>query len=345
MFNGHRVFHSRARSADLSVSVEISDAVFERIKNTVSHSSIEEGGKLVGKVRKTARESVIRVESYIDSGPRVGNSASHLYPDGEYQEAMFRVVESFDPDIEHLGSWHSHHCNGLDELSSGDISGYLSNVNDARYNLDLFFVLLVTSARHGRLGARYYLFCRGRTDYFELPESDIQRFHGAGAIEPFLREAERATRQHRTGWNLQMNRQRTEITSEVGSRDELMRRIRSEDRQWLIDVYPSAKAMQDKRDGSLCWHWAVPSGRLILNVRYCYPTGMKGAKQGEARLDVVCAGRAPLSTGIPLNDARFDEIARRIREVQESVESDDPGPEKRDTVPPGETEDTPDADF
>jgi hypothetical protein len=109
------------RHSNPDISVEIFDTVIARISHAVSVSNREEGGKFVGKISQNRNHIKIRVETYIDSGPRVNNSVGHLMPDGEYQEAMFRVLEKFDQDINYLGSWHTHHCNGLAELSQGDI--------------------------------------------------------------------------------------------------------------------------------------------------------------------------------------------------------------------------------
>jgi len=64
-------------------------------------------------------------------------------PDGEYQETMFRRIEQDDPHIEHLGSWHSHHCNGLQTLSKRDIRGYFRTVNKENYRPQFFLTSLV----------------------------------------------------------------------------------------------------------------------------------------------------------------------------------------------------------
>ena len=176
----------RNMSEELDVSVEIYDTVMKRIGHAISQSDVEEGGKLIGYVSSHRSKVIIRVESYIDSGPNVSNSASHLHPNGGYQEAMFRVIESFHPTIEHLGSWHSHHCNGLNDLSEGDKQGYIRSVNNPHYNLDYFFVLLVTSISQTNIRCRYFVFRRGQNEYSELYESTIKINHSSSPLEPIL---------------------------------------------------------------------------------------------------------------------------------------------------------------
>ena len=119
------------------IVIEFNKCVFDRIIKTISSSNVEEGGKLLGKIEYDTNRMVLQVESYIDSGTNIDHSSTHLHPDGEYQESVFRVVEQFDSNIEHIGTWHSHHCNGLKNLSSGDIQGYIKTVNNPNYNIDV----------------------------------------------------------------------------------------------------------------------------------------------------------------------------------------------------------------
>src|SRR5437879_7951017 len=92
--------------------------------------SVEEGGKYIGymlvpgdprlaslQVDQTAR--AIAIVDFLPSGPNATRTAVELMPDGPYQEGLFRSIEETDHLVEHVGSWHSHHCNGLRTLSSG----------------------------------------------------------------------------------------------------------------------------------------------------------------------------------------------------------------------------------
>ncbi len=180
-------------------SVEIYQAVLERMWRALAECEIEDGGKFLGSFSEEGGKVLVRVESYIDSGPCARRSASHLYPDGEYQEALFRLVERFKPEIEHIGSWHSHHCNGLGHLSRGDVTSYVESVNSPCYNPDLFFAMLVTGLQEATLQARYYLFSRGTDDYREIGGADVQVVLGVSPLEPLLLEAERVARGYRRG--------------------------------------------------------------------------------------------------------------------------------------------------
>ena len=84
--------------------VKISDEVFDRIYYTVSSSDVEEGGKLIGNISKINNHFEINVESYIDSGINDSKSKTHLYPDWNYQEKVFKTIELFDDKINVLVS-------------------------------------------------------------------------------------------------------------------------------------------------------------------------------------------------------------------------------------------------
>ena len=166
------------------------EPVVRRIGRAVAGSSVEVGGKLLGRISNRRGRTVIQVETFIDSGPRADTSAGHLFPDGEYQERVYRVVQSFDPEISHLGSWHSHHANGLLRLSVGDVRGYLDSVNDDRYGLDHFLALLVKGIGGGVPYLSYYLFGRASNDFVEVGEGDIAVIGRHHPAEELLRGVE-----------------------------------------------------------------------------------------------------------------------------------------------------------
>ena len=150
--------------------VVINEAVAKMINDEVrDHPHVEVGGKFVGFLRAGASSRVeIFVTHSLDAGPGAHRTATEHLGDAKYQERQFRQMESIRPDIEHLGSWHSHHPNGYDTLSGGDIRGYFETVNDPGHNHDWFYALLVTDSR-GFKSSRHFLFERGRTDFVEIP--------------------------------------------------------------------------------------------------------------------------------------------------------------------------------
>ncbi len=91
-----------------------------------------------------------------------------------YQEALFRRIEARDPSIEHVGTWHSHHCNGLETLSGGDIDGYFKTVNKPAYNLDFFVASLVKripKTVDDPDWIDHFLFLRGAHEYSQITGS------------------------------------------------------------------------------------------------------------------------------------------------------------------------------
>ena len=142
--------------------------------------SVEEGGKYVGYIlqpghprlaefRCAADSTAIVVIDFLPSGPNATRTAVELMPDGPYQEALFRRIEEIDSEIEHIGSWHSHHCNGLRTLSAGDVAGYFKTVNKPEYNPDFFLASLVKEipkvpSTPGWI--EHFLFVRGEKQYY-----------------------------------------------------------------------------------------------------------------------------------------------------------------------------------
>ncbi len=145
--------------------------------------SVEEGGKYVGyllkpgdllweRVGSRAAEAIVIVD-FLPSGPNAVRTAVELMPDGPYQEALFREIEQRDPAIEHVGTWHSHHCNGLRMLSDGDISGYRRTVKKAAYRPNFFVASLVKDVPRTAQEAGWidhFLFVRGGAGYYKITD-------------------------------------------------------------------------------------------------------------------------------------------------------------------------------
>ena len=143
---------------------------------------VEEGGKYIGYLLPTsdsrleqlgfdASVEAIVISDFLPSGPNAKRTSIELQPDGEYQERLFRQIEQIDRDVEHVGTWHSHHCNGLRTLSSGDVRGYLRTVNRPEYRLNYFLASLITRlprAAGDRDWLNHYLFVRGEKEYHKV---------------------------------------------------------------------------------------------------------------------------------------------------------------------------------
>ncbi len=309
----------RSHPQELSVNIEISADVKHRILNAISRSNIEEGGKLLGKISQSGGSLSIEVATYIDSGPGVDNSATHLHPDGEYQESMFRVLEQFDPEIDHIGSWHSHHCNGLDHLSDGDISGYKRSVNNRRYGPDYFFVILVYGLRAGSLQTKFYLFSRGQRDYQEIPQSNVSVAHRTYPYEELLR----------TGENLSIRRRRDTGFRSTAARlnrhffkddvpDDPLQEIRAEDSQWLKENFPSVIALRSKT-GQIRWRWQIAIEDDFLFVSYVYPLSTGEDEAGLATLEIKYGTKPIISESIPLTPRRHKIIEKIVDAAKSQV--------------------------
>jgi hypothetical protein len=152
--------------------------VFEYITYELQrYPTSEEGGKYIGYVdlnpQSSGRDRNYRViiTDFLPGGPNAKRTAVEFLPDGEFQERLFRQAESRDRNIEHLGSWHSHHCNGLDRLSGGDIAGYFKTVNKRAYCPDVFVASLVKHIPrhvHHTDWIDHFLFVRNEDAFYRI---------------------------------------------------------------------------------------------------------------------------------------------------------------------------------
>jgi len=139
----------------------------------------ETGGRVVGTFEEHRGKLAIRVTGIIAAGPQARKSPVSFFQDGEYQERVFRKIESDLPEVEHLGNWHTHHVNGLQNLSGGDIETYSRTVNHRNHHAPFFYALLVT-AKHrtsdpvGRYSLKHYVFRRGDERIYELHRDQVE---------------------------------------------------------------------------------------------------------------------------------------------------------------------------
>ncbi|MBI3983212.1 MAG: hypothetical protein HY337_09880 [Gemmatimonadetes bacterium] len=134
------------------------------------YGHVETGGRIVGTYRR-GRNLDVTVTGMIDAGPQARRAVTSFFQDGEYQEGVFREIEREHPDIEHLGTWHTHHVNGFPTLSGGDIETYRRTVNHPQHNLDFWYALLVTAKVAGpdRYRVKHYLLRRHDDKVYKIP--------------------------------------------------------------------------------------------------------------------------------------------------------------------------------
>jgi hypothetical protein len=139
----------------------------------------ETGGRVIGTYQEHKDKLDIHVAGIIEAGPQARRSAVSFFQDGEYQEQVFRKIEDDHREIEHLGNWHTHHMNGLQHLSGGDIETYFRNVNHRNHNTPFFYALLVTAKHRSsdplrRYTVKHYLFRRGDERIYELHGRQVE---------------------------------------------------------------------------------------------------------------------------------------------------------------------------
>ncbi|MFD7935591.1 hypothetical protein ACFV4T_13875 [Streptomyces sp. NPDC059755] len=179
------MFGTARKKCPATLRVFVRPRVTHRFTQEIlGHPKVEVGGKYVGFIRGTKRSErlderheamgqlELHVVDYIDDGPRADRTPTFHRGDTEFQIQEFRRLEKRYPEIEHLGSWHSHHPNQLRNLSSGDIEGYRDTVNAQGHNHDFFFASLGTDSR-GFASARHFLFVRGDRHYYELTGENL----------------------------------------------------------------------------------------------------------------------------------------------------------------------------
>lgn len=161
----------------ISIHKAVLDSIFDECDR---HEHAETGGRLIGTYMTDRRGRLsVKVSGVIEPGPHASRTATSFFQDGDYQERVFRRIESELPDIEHLGNWHSHHVNGFPTLSGGDKATYRRIVNHPNHNTNFFYALLVTEKNRGRWkGERYrikhfILFRNGSVEY-EIPDSMVR---------------------------------------------------------------------------------------------------------------------------------------------------------------------------
>ena len=139
----------------------------------------ETGGRVIGTYQEHRDKLDISVSGIIEAGPEARRSAVSFFQDGQYQEQVFRKIEDHHRHIEHLGNWHTHHVNGLQHLSAGDVETYFRNVNHRNHNTPFFYALLVTAKHRSsdplrRYTIKHYIFRRGDERIYELHGRQVE---------------------------------------------------------------------------------------------------------------------------------------------------------------------------
>lgn len=161
---------ARYRGRPVSIMMDRSIPRFI-LEELAKHPHCEDGGKYLAFIESDHGSSTLVVSDFLPGGPNAKRTRVEFLPDGDFQEQLFRQAELLDSRVEHVGSWHSHHCNGLQSFSEGDIVGYFKTVNKPRYRPDFFLASLVTripSTPDEPDWLHHFLFARGDDSYYVL---------------------------------------------------------------------------------------------------------------------------------------------------------------------------------
>jgi hypothetical protein len=195
--NGRRDYsapwHRGIQRETLQPVITIHSTVIDRaIAEVRENPSIEVGGKFVGYVQGGFSASEddwqaafnqlrITILGNLDPGPGRDRSAVHHLSDTDYQLRLFQRVATEFPALRFLGLWHSHHPNGLRELSSGDDQTGRRTVNSDGHELDLLLSSLVIDSA-GLLGGRHFVFLRGHERFYEIDGRCLEVTEGPNPV-------------------------------------------------------------------------------------------------------------------------------------------------------------------
>lgn len=323
-----------------NVSIDVPRSIIERIRKTISKSNVEEGGKFLGNIETNGQDIHVNVNTFIDSGPGVSKSQTHIVPDGEYQETIYRLVEFLDPSIEHIGTWHSHHCNGLESLSEGDVRGYYESVNHRHYNGDYFLVMLVVSTKGLSLDYRLYLFIRGRQEYMELdPTQTVSITASKFFLESLLIEAEKATgqmtRDHRSIQSCKpFSAKESKNTDAIppssntaansikgkSTAESVGKSLLAKDNQWFRANYVDVQILRNKASQSISWVVERHIDKNIVVMRYEHIRNED--KPTHALLKITVNGKDCLEEKIKLDHSRYGIVKRHFLEIEQRIAKD-----------------------
>ena len=271
------MFWSKKPNVSISIAKEALESIFDECDR---YDIDETGGRLVGNYSHGRGRSDVQVLAVIPAGPKARRSPTSLFQDGEYQEEVFRSIEEVHPEVEHLGSWHTHHVNGYPGLSDGDKRTYFNTVNHEKYNLEFFYVLLVVRKTPGgkrRYGVRHFIFRRKDDTIYEVHESQVRLVDTrvlwptrGGKLVPQCISSHEPLRQSTP--NLQ----------------------RAKDQEFFSEFYPHLRALSAKGRGTLYWKGALP----LVDGSQVDVVAMEDDGDEEPSYLIAAADRSPIASDV-----------------------------------------------
>lgn len=235
------------------------------LEELAKHPHCEEGGKYLGFVENDGGSTRIIITDFLPGGPDAKRTRVEFLPDGNFQEQLFRQAERLDNRVEHLGSWHSHHCNGLDRFSDGDITGYFKTVNKAEYRPDFFVASLVTRIPESveeRGWLEHFLFARADDQFYQL--DDVLRI--VDTPTTFGEITGHRVRPHTETTASRQEKPDSGVRHDVPwYESEIARTVLAEDRRFFAEMFgPQVKAT--RKDGRIKLSGTCRSGTVVSIV-------------------------------------------------------------------------------
>ncbi|HVA65318.1 MAG TPA: hypothetical protein VNK24_00145 [Elusimicrobiota bacterium] len=259
------------------------------------YDSEETGGRLVGFCAGDKKSLEIRVHDVIGPGPKARRTATSFFQDGEFQESEFRRIEASNPSIEHLGNWHTHHVNGLETLSDGDIATYGRTVNHSKHNTHFFYAILVTrknrsASEDDRYAIKHFLFLRGTPGFKELSGSEIEILSEKAISRPPASHAPAPP-----------------VKPPAEDRPMNSLHVRAQDNELMLNMYPDIRPFVSEKLGTMYWR-----GRLdLIDNTSAEVLVMETMERGRPSYEITVSKDAP---------RRFNATARFERQKFSSAQ-------------------------
>lgn len=246
----------RKKIVGLRVKISICKDVLEAIFDECDRNDVDEtGGRIVGFYSQSGNKLNIKACGLIGPGSNARRSPTSFFQDGAYQETVFRKIETEYPEIEHLGNWHTHHVNGLNTLSAGDVDTYKRIVNHEKHNTDFFYALLVvaknrTFYNRERYLVKHFLLKREESLIYEVPSAQVKIIKEAAV---FIDKAK----------VIQGVPKKETLADSLISTQPMIKHIRARDKEFISEMHPELKTFLSKQTSSLYWRGKI---KLIDNT-------------------------------------------------------------------------------
>ncbi len=286
------LFRSKKPAFSISIAREALDSIFDECDR---YDVDETGGRLIGTYRHDNGRYDIDVKGVLEPGPKATRSPTSFFQDGDYQERLFRAIEAAHPEIEHLGSWHTHHVNGYPTLSGGDKTTYFKTVNHEKHNMDFFYALLVVSKNRGgnpRYAVKHFIFRRNDDMIYEIPAKDV-RLIDAPALRPGDHEPAKPS-----------------SPSQAAAQQIAANPERTKDREFFAEFYPTLKPLLSKSIGAPYWKGPL----TLVDGSQAEVVAMENADGGAPFYSIATSCKSPV-----ISDTLAQYEQRQFRSARHAV--------------------------